>query len=399
MPKRFCYNNGVTKTEYVLGINAGSSSLKVSIAPFEVQDSSESPSSVYSVAVTNSGNYNDTLAEAASRLALQVPDFSLYDVKGIGHRIVHGGLQPNTARPIDDTVIEDIKRFAYLDPEHAPAALEFISVLQNHLPDTPQFACFDTAFFHDIPRVAQITTFPRRYEAQGLRRYGFHGLSYSYLLEDIIRRYPEAAHEKIVFAHLGGGASLAAVSQGKPIDMTMGFSPTSGIIMSSRTGNVDPSIFSFLSNLEGINADDWTRITNHESGLLGVSELSSDMYTLVMNEDSNPQAKEAVELFVYQVQKAIGELSAALGGIDRIVFSGGIGEKSAILRSRIVDKLGYLGFFIDETVNQSFNGEHYPESRLSDWSRKPINVIATDENAIIIKHVQSLLSNQDQQTK
>lgn len=395
MLKCFCYNNGVTKTEYVLGINAGSSSLKVSIAPFDVD---KNDSTIYSVTVPNAGNYSDALAEAASHLALQAPDFSLYSVKGIGHRIVHGGAQHQTARPIDQAVIDDIQRFAYLDPEHAPAALGLISTLQEHLPNTPQFACFDTAFFHDIPRIAQMTTFPRRYEAKGLRRYGFHGLSYSYLLEDIIRRYPEAAHEKIVFAHLGGGASLAAVSGGHPIDMTMGFSPTSGIVMSSRTGNVDPSIFGFLSATEDISAEDWTRITNHESGLLGISELSSDMYTLVMNEDSNPQAKEAVDLFVYQVQKAIGELSAALGGIDRIVFSGGIGEKSAPLRSRIIAKLGYLGFSIDEAVNQSFSGEHYPESRISDWSNKPINVVTTDENAIIIKYVQAALKTQEQQT-
>lgn len=366
------------------------------MAPF-IKGTARSSTDFHSVTIPTSGNYTEALAQAVTQLALQVPTFSLYKVKGIGHRIVHGGTQRHTAHFIDDTVMADMQRFARFDPEHAPAALSIIAILKERLPDTPQFACFDTAFFHDIPRVAQLTTLPRRYEAKGLRRYGFHGLSYDYLLKDIIRRYPEASTEKIIFAHLGGGASLAAIENGKPVDMTMGFSPTSGIVMSSRTGNIDPSIFGFLSEIEGITSEDWTRITNHESGLLGISELSSDMYTLVVNEDSNPFAKEAIDLFVYHVQKAIGELSAALGGVDRLVFSGGIGEKSAILRSRIVSKLGYLGFFMDETVNQSFNAEHYPESRISEWSNKPINVVATDENAIIITHVQTLLTDTEDQ--
>jgi acetate kinase len=387
----------VIETDYILSINAGSSSLKVSVAPF-ITDTDNSDTELHSVTVPTSGNYTEALAQAVSQLSLQIPTFSLYKVKGIGHRIVHGGTQQQIAHIIDEEIMADMQRFARFDPEHAPAALSIIAVLKERLPDTPQFACFDTAFFHDIPRVAQLTTLPRRYEAKGLRRYGFHGISYDYLLKDIIRRYPEASQEKIIFAHLGGGASLSAIENGKPVDMTMGFSPTSGIVMSSRTGNVDPSIFGFLSEIEGISSEDWTRITNHESGLLGISELSSDMYTLVVNEDSNPFAKEAIDLFVYQVQKAIGELSAAMGGVDRLVFSGGIGEKSAILRSRIVTKLGYLGFYIDEAVNQSFNAEHYPESRISDWSNKPINVVATDENAIIITHVQTLLNQSEGQT-
>lgn len=367
--------------KYILSVNAGSSSIKVTTA--QLDDSSV----VHSTTINDVTDYSAALTEAIEAIKAINADFSESKLVAVGHRVVHGGSQAETARLIDDALLDEMRRFAEFDPEHAPATIGIIETMRQKFPAIPHVACFDTAFFHDIPRVAQMTTLPRRYEALGLRRYGFHGLSYHYILGELKQKYPEVAKEKVVVAHLGSGSSLAAIQTGAAVDMTMGFSPTSGIMMSSRTGDVDPSIVGFLAQHDVKTADDWTKLTNHESGLLGVSETSADMYTLILSEDKDPRAKEAVALYVYQVRKAIGQLSAAMGGIDRLVFAGGIGEKSNVLRHRIVKELGFLGFYLDESVNQLFNVVAQKEAVISIANSKPIHVVATNENAIIIELV------------
>ena len=254
--------------------------------------------------------------------------------------------------------------------------------LRQAYPNIPQVACFDTAFFHDLPRVAQILSLPRKYESAGLRRYGFHGLSYSYLQSAFTSLAGTGAvNGRVIYAHLGSGASLAATLNGKPVDTTMSLTPASGIMMSSRSGDLDPGVFGFLER-RGVNTDQFTHMVNHESGLLGVSELSADMQTLLEHETDNVKAKEAVSLFVYQIKKSIAALSATIGGLDSLIFAGGIGEQSPIIRSRVCQGLDYLGIEIDETKNQG-------NSQLisSNNSRVGVHVIPTDEAQIICQQV------------
>ena len=213
-------------------------------------------------------------------------------------------------------------------------------------------ACFDTGFHHDLPRVAQIIAIPRRYEAAGVRRYGFHGLSYAYLMEELARiAGPGAARGRVILAHLGSGASMAAVRDGRCIDTTMGLTPTSGLVMGTRCGDLDPGLVRFLVRAGGLTIDQFHDLVNHESGLLGVSETSPDLRDLLSRQDSDVRAAEAVELFCYRAKTRLGALAAALGGLDTLVFAGGIGENSPEARRRICDGLEFLGIALDERRN------------------------------------------------
>lgn len=341
----------------IISINAGSSSLKASVATLD------DATIVYETEIKNVKDFNDA-AEAIVDAIKNYVDLS--DIIAVGHRIVHGGSQRQVAREIDDEVLADMHRFAEFDPMHAQSALAIVGAMQQFFPSAKHIACFDTAFFHDIPRVAQIIPLPRKYTDAGIRRYGFHGLSYEYVLGELRTRNVDVDNEKIIIAHLGSGASLAAILDGRPIDMTMGFTPASGIVMSSRLGDSDPGLVGYLAQQFGVSAEEWTDITNKQSGLLAVSELSADMYTLIQAEATNPKAGEAVELFVYRVRQAIGALAASLNGIDRLVFTGGIGEASEILRQRIIDGVSFLPI------------QHF-------------DVISTNENAVMIRNIKKLL--------
>lgn len=375
----------VNTISYIVCINAGSSSIKLAVTPYIDSQTA----AMTAVEIDDVSDYRAALRTAFAEVTAELPEFSMEQVVAVGHRIVHGGPQVQPARVIDDALLSEIGTYAAFDPEHTPAALAMIDAARRMMPDAAHIACFDTAFFHDLPRVAQLIALPRRYETLGLRRYGFHGLSYEYLLGELVRRCPGASEEKIVFAHLGSGASLAAVARMQPVDTTMGFTPSSGIIMSSRSGDVDPSLIGFLHKQAGLTINAWTHMVNQESGLLGVSDLSGDMYTLIQSEADNPAAREAVALFVYRVQKAIGEMTAAMGGVDRLVISGGIGEKSVVLRQRIVDGLEYLGFALDTTANDTtLDGE----LTISSASSKPIHVIHTNENLILARHVRQIMN-------
>jgi acetate kinase len=251
-------------------------------------------------------------------------------------------------------------------------------------------ACFDTAFHHDLPRVARLLPIPRRYEAQGVRRYGFHGLSYAFLMGELARLAgTEAAQGRVILAHLGNGASLAAVRDGKPVDTSMSFTPTAGVPMSTRSGDLDPGLVWYLARTEGLNAKQFNEMVNFHSGLLGVSETSSDMRDLLDRETQDVRVAEAVALFCYQVKKWIGAFAAALGGLDTLVFAGGIGENAPVVRTRICDGLGFLGIELEEKRNAANEGVISAAA-----SRVTVRVIRTDEERMIAKTVCRVLGLQ-----
>jgi acetate kinase len=285
-------------------------------------------------------------------------------------------------------MVDELRKISPLDPDHLPGEIALIEAFEAAFPGVTQVACFDTAFHRDIPRVARIVPIPRRYEALGVRRYGFHGLSYAYLLEELARvAGPEKAHGRIVFAHLGAGASLAAVHEGRCRDTSMGFTPASGLVMGTRSGDLDPSLAQFLAASEGMTSEGFQHMVNHESGLLGVSETSADMRDLVARRDADARAAEAVDLFCYQARKWIGAFAAALGGLDTLVFSGGIGENSPEVRQGICAGLEFLGIRFDRERNQAAAA-----SISTDSSSTEVRVIRTDEEAMIAREVTRLLS-------
>ncbi len=305
---------------------------------------------------------------------------------GVGHRIVHG-LSHRKPAMIDDALLGELQAISDYDPDHLPGEIELVRLFRGHYPGVPQVACFDTAFHADLPRVATLLPIPRRYAAAGLRRYGFHGLSYSYVLDELIHiAGPVVAGGSVILAHLGNGASLAAVKEGRSIDTTMGFTPTGGIVMGTRSGDLDPGVAWWLLQQEQLTPAAFSRLINHESGLLGVSGTSSDMQDLLAGESSDTAAAEAVALFCYQVKKAIGAYIAALGGLDAIVFTGGIGEKSATIRSRICSGLEYLGISLDQRANEN-NGLLISAA----GSRVGVYAIPTDEELTIARAVSQLI--------
>ncbi len=301
----------------------------------------------------------------------------------VGHRVVHGGPKYWKPQRITPEMIEDLRQLSPFDPEHLPEEILLTDAFHRRFPDMNQVACFDTAFHHDLPRVAQLLTIPRRYEAQGIKRYGFHGLSYEFLMEELASLGdPAATKGCVILAHLGNGASLAAVRDGKSIDTSMGFTPTAGVPMSTRSGDLDPGLVWYLARTEKMSAKQFNEMTNSRSGLLGISETSSDMRDLLECEAHDVRAAEAVALFCYQVKKWIGAYTAALGGLDTIVFAGGIGENAPVIRARICDGLEFLGIEIDEKRNAA------NEDVISAMGgHVVVRVIRTDEELTIARAV------------
>jgi acetate kinase len=301
----------------------------------------------------------------------------------VGHRVVHGGPKYSAPQRLTPEVVRELRRLSPFDPEHLPEEILLIEACHRRFPDLPAVACFDTAFHHDLPRVARVVPIPRRYEALGVRRYGFHGLSYAFLMRELARLAgPEAAQGRVILAHLGNGASLAAVRDGKPVDTSMGFTPASGVPMSTRSGDLDPGLFSYLARTDGLDAKEFNEMVNRRSGLLGVSETGSDMRDLLQRERQDVRAAEAVALFCYQVKKWIGAFAAALGGLDTLVFAGGIGEHAPVVRARICDGLGFLGIGLDEGRNTASEGTISTAD-----SPVVVRVIRTDEERMIAEDV------------
>ncbi len=304
----------------------------------------------------------------------------------VGHRVVHGGPKYSQPERITAKMVEALHGLCPFDPEHLPEEILLTEAFHRRYPELPQVACFDTAFHHCLPRVAQVLPIPRRYEAQGLRRYGFHGLSYAYLMEELARLGVPATG-RVILAHLGNGASLAAVQDGKPIDTSMGFTPAAGVVMSTRSGDLDPGVAGYL--MKNMTPEQFSHLVNHESGLLGVSQTSSDMRDLLAHESTDVRAAEAVALFCYQIKKCIGAYTAALGGLDTLVFAGGIGENAPVIRARICDGLEFLGIEIDKQRNA---GNAAVISASS--GRVTVRVMHTDEEVMIAKSVCHVLDIQ-----
>ena len=304
-----------------------------------------------------------------------------------GHRVVHGGPKYGKPQRITAEMVEELHRLSPFDPEHLPEEILLTQAFLRRFPDLPQVACFDTAFHHDLPRVARLLPIPRRYEALGVRRYGFHGLSYAFLMEELARLAGrESAQGRVILAHLGNGASLAAVRGGKPVDTSMSFTPTAGVPMSTRSGDLDPGLLWYLARTEKMSAKQFNELVNFQSGLLGVSETSSDMHELLGRETQDMRAAEAVALFCYQVKKWIGAFAAALGGLDALVFAGGIGENAPTVRARICDGLGFLGIELEEKRNAA------NEDVISvEGGRVAVRVIHTDEELMIARTVCQVL--------
>ena len=305
----------------------------------------------------------------------------------VGHRIVHGGPVYSEPQRITEEILIALRLAGPFSPDHLPEEILLIEELHRRFPDLPQVACFDTAFHHELPRVAKLLPIPRRYERQGVRRYGFHGLSYQYLMEELSRLAgSEASDGRIVLAHLGSGVSLAAVHKGKAVDTSMAFTPNSGVPMGTRSGDLDPGLFWFLARTEGLDAKQFNEMVNSHSGLLGVSETSSDMRELLDSESRDVRAAEAVALFCYQVKKCIGAFAAALGGIDTLIFAGGIGENAPVARARICEGLGFFGVELDSDRNAANDG-----IISADASPVMVRVIRTDEELIIARSVSEFL--------
>jgi acetate kinase len=305
------------------------------------------------------------------------------ELAAVGHRVVHGGPKYSEPQRITPEMIEELHQLEPFDPEHLPEEILLTEAFHRRFPHLPQVACFDTAFHHDLPRVAQLLPIPRRYEAQGVRRYGFHGLSYAFLMGELARvAGTETAQGRVILAHLGNGASLAAVRHGKSIDTSMGFTPAAGLVMSTRSGDLDPGLVWYLARTEKMSAKQFNEMVNSQSGLLGISETTSDMHDLLDRETQDVRAAEAIALFCYQVKKWIGAFAAALGGLDTLVFAGGIGEKAPAIRARICDGLGFLGVELDEHRNAANEGVISATA-----CRVAVRVIRTDEELMIARTV------------
>lgn len=309
-----------------------------------------------------------------------------YPLTAIGHRVVHGGPQYAETELISAEMIVELKRITPFDPLHLPVQIRLIEELGSSLGGIPQFASFDTAFHKDLPTVSRLLPLPRSYEKAGIRRYGFHGLSYRYLLTEIETSFGlEAARGRLILAHLGNGASLAAVKDGQSIDTSMGFTPAGGVPMSTRSGDLDPGILTYLAQQPGWDGKHLDRLVNAHSGLLGISETSADMEQLLKAEDDDSRAADAVDIFCYHIKKTIGAYSAALGGIDRIVFTGGMGQEAPKIRTRITSGLSYLGIEIDPMRNNA------NDRTISSYSsRVSVHVVPTDEALTIARDLVQL---------
>jgi acetate kinase len=393
--------------KYLLVINAGSSSIKFTIyqaailSPLRVDATGQiegigSHHSRFMVKDAQGDILSDCLLsteEARSHVnaIIIIRSWLLEYLRGgtllaVGHRVVHGGQQYFTPILIDEKVLIDLENLIPLAPLHQPHNLAAMRALQEIMPTLPQVACFDTAFHRTQPDVAQLFALPRCITDVGVRRYGFHGLSYEYIVSVLADLDASLVKARIIVAHLGNGASLCAIQNGRSVATTMGFSPLDGLIMGTRCGNLDPGVLLYLMKHYNMDAHALEQLLYYQSGLLGVSGISSDMHTLLDSDD--PQAKEAVDLFVYRVGREIGSLAAAQGGLDALIFTGGIGENSAEIRAKICQWTEWLGLELDVSANEA--GApciSIPNSKLSAW------VVNSDENRMIAEHTLQQISD------
>jgi acetate kinase len=391
-----------TPAQYVVTINSGSSSIKFASFRLGAQfervlsgkfDRVGLPDGELSYGDGGSGKRETRSLRIANHAACVPPLLELLErsvglsaVRAIGHRVVHGGTQYTETQPITPDMIAELRRLSPFVPDHLPSGIMLIEAIGKEYSRVPQIACFDTAFHRTMPRVAKLLPLPRKLDAKGIQRYGFHGLSYAFLMQELERADAVAARGRVILAHLGNGASMAAVREGRCLDTTMAFTPTAGLVMSTRTGDLDPGLFTYLARVEGMTGEQFHAMVNKQSGLLGVSETSPDMRDLLAREADDVRAAEAVALFCQQARKWIGALSAVLGGLDTLVFAGGIGENAPVVRARICAGLEFLGLELDANANEA-GADVISKSD----SRATTRIIRTDEELYIARSVAGLL--------
>lgn len=386
----------------ILTVNRGSSSLKCAL--YEVREREELLASA-SVAQVGSAGARLKITDAKGAVLLDAAvegrdsnsglnaivawlgeNGFLDGLAAAGHRLVHGGPRYREPQRVTPEFLRELEKLVPIDPDHLPAAIRAIRFIAEKFPKLPQVACFDTAFHASLPEVARMYALPRRFYEEGILRYGFHGLSYEFVMSELQTLEPKLANGRVIIAHLGSGASMVAVREGKSVDTSMGFTPLEGLVMATRSGDVDPGALIYLLQQKKISAAEMGKILNKVSGLLGVSETSSDMKLLLEGEPRDPRAAQAVNLFCYRAKKYIGAYAAALGGLDLLVFTGGIGERAPAVRKRICDGLEVLGIQLDGASNDANAGV------ISDRaSRVRVRVVATNEDLMIARHVRSLL--------
>jgi len=309
------------------------------------------------------------------------------DLAAVGHRVVYGGVTYRKPKRITAKLIARLDEFVPIDPDHLPPALDAIRAARRAFPTIPQVACFDTAFHRKLPRVAQLYGLPRALAAEGVIRLGFHGLSYEYIVQALRKLDRAAAKGRLIIAHLGNGASMAAVRGGVGIDTTMGFSPTGGLVMGTRSGDLDPGVLLYLLQARGLSPEAVSKLVNRQAGLLGVSGLSGDMQDLLSQEATNPRAAEAIDLFCYQARKFLGALATTLGGLDTLVFTAGIGENAAPVRQRICAGLEFLGIQLAPERNDA-----HGEIISRDDSPVVVRVMHTDEDVMVARQTHRLVA-------
>jgi acetate kinase len=384
--------------QYVLCLNSGSSSLKYALYRMAPEDETlMAQGSVERIgldggriwirtgrresAFESARNFpdHDTAVEAAFG---QIEGLRLARPTAVGHRIVHGGLAHLEPAKVDTGLVAELRRITSLAPLHLPPQIAGIEAVAGRFPELPQVACFDTSFHRRMPELAQRFPLPARFWEDGLRRFGFHGLSYEYVLGAL----GPAARGRVLIAHLGNGASMAAVRDGLPVDTTMGFTPTGGFMMGTRSGDLDPGVLLYLLNEKGYTADQIERLVNDQAGLKGISGTSPDMRTLLSRREQDPQAALAIDMFCYHTRKCVGAMAATLGGLDTLVFTGGIGENAAPVRLSVCRGLLHLGILLDEGRNAT-NAD--PAS--TPLSPCTVRIIPTNEDLIIARHTFRML--------
>lgn len=386
-------------TSRILTINSGSSSLKFALFEMGDAETLRLAGKLEGIGLGGSGRFAVKDGEGASLVdeSRRLDDHEaalsrLFDwlrnrpehgeLTAVGHRVVHGGSRHTRPEWITPEVMASLQELVPLAPDHLPQELRAIEAVGRAYPGLPQVACFDTAFHRTMPAVAQAFGLPRDLADEGVFRYGFHGLSYEYIVGELRKEAgPAAAGGRVIVAHLGNGASLAAILDGKSIDTTMGFTPAGGLVMSTRSGDLDPGILVYLLRHRGLDVEELDRVVNKRAGLLGVSGTSADMRELLESEEKDPHAAEAVALFCRQARKFIGALAAALGGLDTLVFTAGIGENAPPVRGRICEGLEFLGVRVDPGRNERNDAVISP-----DGSAVTVRVMRTDEERMIARH-------------
>jgi acetate kinase len=369
--------------KHVLTINGGSSSLRYALFELQRRPVRLLGGKLERLAGSAAKAVDAMLDELSAEAAYVRPD-------AVGHRIVHG-MQHSAPERIGAKLLTQLRKNVLYDPEHLPREIEFIGAMQRRLKKIPQVACFDTAFHRTMPRVATLLPIPRRYATRGVQRYGFHGLSFTFLMQELERLGDGAAKSgRVILAHLGSGASLAAVRDGSCIDTSMGFTPTAGLVMGTRSGDLDPGLMSYLSMNRRLSPKALQTMINHESGLLGLSGTSADVLDLLEREPRDQRARDALDLFCYQAKKWIGSFAAALGGVDTLVFAGGVGENAAPVRRRICEGLEFLGLQLDAGANTQASAVISSKP-----SRVSVRIIRTDEEVVIAQQTARLLGFTD----